>query len=238
MTITVYWGFSDGTSPLEMGHSSMYWQSKPEPLVKNLPDWWKDSIIRKCPATNDPMKNTYVLRFYHPYEIDINGEVISAPHGNQKTYDNFIDPRHLPNVLQILNWYTFFADKPLMMEQMHPYWHSNDFTSKATVVRGEYDIGKWFRPLNTAAVINNQNCNIKFNHKDISSYVRFHTDEKIVLKEFRYNTKIADMVCHGTLTQGANFFGGPTQLKDLYERFKYRNSRKIILDMIRDNLVE
>lgn len=220
----------------ELDYSEFYWQTKPEPLLKNMPEWWKTSNIRACPATNDMIKNTFVLRFFHDYEVTFDNENVSSPHGTQHMFDNYIDVSSVP-VIQIFNGYTFFSDKPLIAEVKHPYWHTNDFTKKANVVSGEFDIGQWFRTFYTAAVLQDKKCNIRFHRDDISSYIKFKTNEKINLIEFKMIPQLEEFRLMSSVTHASKIFGGPTQLKELYKKFAYRNSRKHILKLIKENIV-
>ena len=118
----------------------------------------------KCPAHTDFLKNTFV--FCAPFDITIDLEVckltntvkVYCENLSQEIFEAIIDTRFLSNKnlaaspypLIGIDWLTVFTSKKSTILQILPaFMHRNEFTEKTTIIPGEYDIGKWTRPIET-----------------------------------------------------------------------------------------
>lgn len=155
----------------------------------------KDVTFVKCPAVTDFMKSTYVLCS----PIDLNFEIeISNSYSrvfinniSQEVFDSIIDTRFLENkekgqspypVIGIDFLSTFTSDEPVMLQVLPAFLHYNDFTSKTTVIPGEYDISKWVRPVELVFEVKEKKQTINIRKGDALSYFKFNCKESIKLE--------------------------------------------------------
>lgn len=237
MAINVYWCSLVGDTINDSLASDLY-HSPPEPLIKNMPEWYTTSGISRCPASTDVIKNAYVLKFHHDYKFNWSDNKVTTDVLDQRFFNSSLNLTEYNNkLIQIRNYYWFFSDKPLKMLQTHPYWHNNNFTKNATVLSGEYDIGQWFRPLTTACILNNDEGTIEYSRNDVSSYVRFLTKEKIKLNRFEMTESLHRITQRCVTLKNSKYHAHPTPLLELYKLFNNRNSKKNILKKIKENLI-
>jgi hypothetical protein len=82
-----------------------------------------------------------------------------------------------------IDWLTTFQTDESMLLQVFPaFMHRNDFTEKATVVPGEYDISKWTRPVECVFEVRSNIEKIVIKKGDAISYFKFHSDEIVKLE--------------------------------------------------------
>jgi len=187
----------------------------------------------KCPALQDFIKNTFVIRSSYDYEFNCNCETteINSKIYNQEFFDNQIIVRDIskgflsykePEII-------FFAEKSLEMEQFSAFFH-NTFKHHI-VIPGKYNIGKHFRKLECALQLFNSDV-ITIREKDPLYYVRFFTDEKIIFKKFFLTPKLL-LIMRSNLNK-KNFTKSKIPLQWYYEN----NYTKTILNEIKNNLLE
>jgi hypothetical protein len=83
--------------------------------------------------------------------------------------------------IDLLN--TFICESPAMLQVFPAFMHYNDFTSKTSVIPGEYDISKWTRPVELVFEVKNQKEHIKIKKGDALSYFKFNTDDTVKLEK-------------------------------------------------------
>lgn len=167
-------------------------------LVKESTALRKGVIFQKCPAHTDFTKN--VMVWYAPFDltliIDIdfatgNGKVF-CENINQEIFDQLVDTRFLfgdksgisPYPVIGIDWLcAFTADTSVVMQVLPAFMHHNDFTSKATLIPGEYDISKWTRPVEIVFEIKKSQERIVIKKGDAIAYIKFITDDQIKLVE-------------------------------------------------------
>lgn len=240
MTINVYCAqeasfYNEGVDGIE--HSADLLVKYIEPLNKNLPEWYRDSHYRKCPAATNVIKQCYVIPLYY----DINFSY--SEHGLSSNDNRIIDftgqslawSNQSIGPHQIFNNVLLFADKPLTVTTLHPYLHVNEFTRNFNVLTAEYDIGKWCRPINTAFINNYREGNVNIKKGDIVSYIRFNTTEKIKIHTFTVSSWLRQQVY--SATNMVNITTTVTPLEEVYRLFRYHNLRNRILKDIKENTI-
>jgi hypothetical protein len=168
-------------------------------LIKDITKTRKGVVYLKCPANTDFLKNTFVFRA--PFDLTIDIEVsdndrdpnrIWCPNINQAVFDKLIDTRFLyndargidPYPLIGLDWLNQFTCKESMMLQVMPaFLHRNEFTEKATMIPGEYDISKWTRPVELVFEVKSNRETIVIRKGDALAYFKFRCDEAVKLEE-------------------------------------------------------
>ncbi len=165
-------------------------------FTKESKDVRKGVIFQKCPAHTDYTKNTFV--FCAPFdlslEVDFNKEnescTVYSENLNQHAFDQIIDTRFLrksergnsPYPLIGIDWLcTFTSEANLKMTVTPAFMHYNDFTNKTSIIPGEYDIGKWTRPVECVFEIKKQKEKILIKKGDAISYIKFYCDDAVKL---------------------------------------------------------
>jgi hypothetical protein len=165
-------------------------------LTKEATAVRKGATFLKCPAHTDFLKNTFI--FCAPFDITIELDIkdegtsrIFCENITQEQFEKLIDMRFLYNVDRGINPYpivgidwltTFQTDESMLLQVFPAFMHRNDFTEKATVVPGEYDISKWTRPVECVFEVRSNIEKIVIKKGDAISYFKFHSDEIVKLE--------------------------------------------------------
>ena len=230
MTQIVYYGFEDNV----LGHEL-------EPLDSYIKrEVLKDSgtNILACPAFKDHNKNVFVVKSTYQYGIEWDGTNIVSPYYNQKCFNDWVICRSIdkaflsfrpPNI-------SFMSESDsLKMSQEHAYFHDNDITNKCYTICGTYDIGKHLlRPLELVIKFK-QPGYVKINEGDALYYVKFHTNEDIILKKFIYSQELFDLTTSQLLVRKYT-----KNFKDLqwwYDLVSRNNLKKYYLNKIKQELL-
>lgn len=165
-------------------------------LVKDIATSRKGCTYLKCPAHTDFLRNTWV--FCAPFNLTLEIEVdpdsdmvrVHCENISQEIFESIIDTRFLykteqaknPYPLVGIDWlYVFACEEPLMMQVFPAFMHKNEFTDKTTVIPGEYDVGRWTRPVETVFEIRSNRERIVIKKGDAISYIKFSNDEPVKL---------------------------------------------------------
>jgi hypothetical protein len=152
----------------------------------------KSDGAEHCPAIRDHLKTTYGIKSMYDYEVRSTelGEFYS-PDGNDEFFREKILVRSAKDgLISFKQNFLFFTDAPslIMTGQIFPYLEHNSVTDTCRPIPGQFDIGKWFRPLEFSAYISGNSFRIK--RGEIYQYVRFDTDDKIRMQKFIPTDKI------------------------------------------------
>lgn len=154
----------------------------------------KGAVFLKCPAHTDFMKNTFV--FCAPFDLTIDINInektnefsIVCKNINQEIFDQIIDTRFLhdrginPWPVVGIDWLTVFtASESTQMQVFPAFMHYNDFTEKTTVIPGEFDIGRWTRPIELVFEIKKLQETVSIKKGDAISYIKFLSDDVVKL---------------------------------------------------------
>lgn len=167
-------------------------------LSKEITRTRKGITYLKCPAHTDFLKNTFV--FCAPFDLTINLEVdiqtnsvkIFCENISQDVFNSIVDTRFLftnrrgksPYPLIGIDWLPIFTTHTSMLMQLTPaFMHYNDFTQKTTVIPGEYDIGKWSRPVELVFEVRSLKEKIVIKQGDALSYIKFRHDDLVKLEK-------------------------------------------------------
>jgi hypothetical protein len=177
------------------GKSSDVWKElaffEPEPVFKLIASSRsKDTGYLKCPAFHEYYKNCFLLR--SPIDITINittnsdgTKFASIDKYDQEFYDTNIKIRYEEGykypILHISFFYVFYANKPLMVEQLSPSMHKTELQNNINVISGTYDISKWVRPVEFAFEVLDDSKPIVIKRGDPMYYLKFSTTDKISL---------------------------------------------------------
>lgn len=218
---------------------------EPEPIFKlscsekfDIKD--KAGDFRYCPAFKDYCKNTFALKMPMDYRLSLlkDQKRIVSDMYDQSFFENTVLIRSIKdNMFSIRIHYIFFAEESLEIENNGAHFSDSEFARKTRIIPGKFDVGKWFRPLDCAILINKNEEILNINNGDVFSYVKFLTDEEINLKRFVMTDELTDIVKQNvSYKRFINKKFSP--LSYWYDLFKSSNQKKYILKHIKNNLME
>jgi hypothetical protein len=141
------------------------------------------------------------------------------------------------NLISLKIHYIFFAEESLEVETFGAHFSDNEFTRKTRIIPGRFDIGKWFRPLDCAMLINKNEDTLNINNGDAFSYIKFLTNEEVKLRKFVMTDELASIVRQNVdYKRFTNKKFSP--LSHWYDLYKRSNQKKYILNRIQNNLME
>ena len=233
MAITVYWSFNNASWLRAKAPESIY-----KNFAKNTKNQKNNLIL--CPATKDYMQNIFSLKSVFSYDFKINhtqdGSEITTNIYDQNFFDKHIKIRSKEDKLfsfrQIFSFYT--EEKSLLMSAgIFPFLEDNNITNRCILIPGTFDIGRWFRQIEFAFYLKKDYDEFKIEEDEIYQYVKFHTNEKIIFKQFRINPKIQDFLYD--ITYAKDF--RKLKLRPLEEYYLMMKNKKTIIEEIKNNLV-
>jgi hypothetical protein len=189
-----------------------------------------------CPAVRDSWHNVFMfslLEFasiaYEPNSITSNNNVVAT----QKREPHLLKT----NIFKIESPSYFFAESPLKIKVTAPYFHNVSYQSKGTFIGGIFDIGRWFRPIESEIITWQEKGTIEFKEDEPLFYVEFLTDETVFLERFNLTPTLqflAEGLVNSPFQNKENLQGS---LETRYKAFEESDYRLGILDEIKANLV-
>jgi len=213
---------------------------------------FSSTSVKYCPAVTDHLKNVFRIRSPIPYSISWDGKNnFNTNHGSQELFDNLVLVRNSKAGLLSLSLcrYVFFTEEPeLILEQRHANYSQTAFNKNISVIEGSFDVGKWFRSLDFAFLINKPDCFLELNSGDALYYVKFHTYKKIKFVKFLFNAEIREIF---NSISNIKSYINPCPLKDdtslsfvysklerYYQVFQRSMYKKHILKLIKQNILD
>lgn len=198
-----------------------------EPLSRHISLTRKGATYLKCPAHTDFLKNTFV--FTAPFDLNLNLDIsdnnkkIFVNNISQEIFDNLIDLRFLNDCQNIpilgIDWLNVFTSKsPIMMQVFPAFMHENDFIRKTNVIPGEFNIGKWTRPIELVFESKSLKQEICIKKGDALAYFKFNDQDLIKLIE--EETPWSEVELCNKIRELSPF-------KPLKERYKSLNEERI-----------
>lgn len=206
---------------------------------KNLLD--KNNSYLLCPAVGPKFKKTLVLRneaeCSYKYSVENNQRTINNLSDRYITAQIFREPmlNTGPTLLFSLA-YNFFADEPLMMSVTPPMFHKPRYMNYGSMIPGEFDIGRWFRPVNFEVQTWSNNGEFHLENGEPIMYIEFKTDRPILLHRFNLNMKLSKY--QKIQDQALSIYGPFQPLVEKYQKFMQSGFREKVLTEIKNNLVE
>ena len=228
MTINVYWACLENEWMLA---------EEPEPVAnifykKNIEH---DYDLKKCPAFKDNLKNVFALKSIYDYEFYVSEERVYSDQSTQEFFDNHVVIRSLQQRLfSFMHSYIFFTDEESLLTTINefPFLEDNNVSSRCIIISGQFDIGKWFRNSELPFYLKPNQESFKIEKEEIYSYVRFHTKEKILFKQFRYTKDLHEYKNDGFLLNTK-----VSSLKKMENYYKNFKNKKLILKEIKKNII-
>jgi hypothetical protein len=160
---------------------------------------------------------------------------VRSPEYGQEFFNKHVRVRSLKEHSFTFNHqFIFFTDDSslTMSGCMSPYLEDNNITERCIPYPGQFDIGKWYRPLEFGFKLKENYDTFKIEAGEIYQYIRFHTNKKIKFIQFRETLKLKEYLHHHMAVRWNK--KGYFSLEYLYNKFRMK---KFILKEIKDNIL-
>jgi hypothetical protein len=196
-----------------------------------------ESRIPLCPAFRNELHNVFGVKSIYDYEFSVNAETreVSTAIYDQKFYNRHVIVRSMKErIFSFSQEMIFFTDESslIMSGDLFPYLEDNNITERCIVYPGQFDIGRWYRPVEFAFKLKDRYDTFKIEAGEIYQYIRFHTDNNIKFIQFKDTPKLNEML--KSVTETRSYKKGIFSLDYYYERFKLK---KLIMKEIKENLL-
>lgn len=173
------------------------------PLIPVFPELVKEYNVRqshtRCPAFIETLSNTFLVR--SDINIDLRFDpvtrVLDVRDNTEKTTSFYVVNRDTDNYpdgtnvvekgnisFSILQQQIFLSKEDIELELLPCLYHESDFTKKTQLIVGKFNINKWVRPTEIAALVNNTSyrykepVEISIKRGDPLMYIRFNAKNK------------------------------------------------------------
>ena len=128
----------------------------------------------------------------------------------------------------------FFAEESLEIQYTPPYFLQAPHLQYGAVTPGQYNIGKWFRPIQTEINLWDNIKEFAIKENEPLAFVNFLTDKKINFKLFHMSPELAKIM---TVCATASAWETNIPLRKRYKRFHESKMLQKTLQLIKENLV-
>lgn len=240
--VDVYWGQGKYNPNNIFGDSIFYEDPKTvlSSLVAKKNKVVSGGSFMNCPAVYNLLGNVLVVRS----PIDIGVKVKYRENEISKNLDSYgpiswtmmHDPsiQGHPLVILDLPW-LFFAEEEIEVIITSPYFENSPHLSQGNVVPGKMNIGAWFRPLNMEFNLHYHQDELNIKEGEAMAYITFLTDKKIRLHRFQTNENIIRL---SNMISNTPQWQQKLPLAKRYARFRRAGLKKVVLNEIKNNLVD
>lgn len=245
--ITLYWAPAHG-----LGNQYEFTHLYPEPLslyeeISPLKVDLKDNRddYLRCPAVSNRLRKIFVFRATTNTSVKVvDGQFISyeiSSDDDQRRHQTTIELLHKPTLqnhilLNYMHPVIFFTDAPsLTVSISPPYFQKSVHSEFGAIVPGEFNVAKWFRPMNFEFQLWEGVSELKVPANDPIGYVECQTEAKVVLRKFNLTprlNKLSSSLIH--VSPHRRF----TKLREKYSLFERARISGGILREIQENLVD
>jgi hypothetical protein len=229
-TINIYW------SCLE---SEWMRAESPLPILSEFIKNNKSSIAKMtlCPAFHKEHYNLFGIKSIYDYEftVDFENKEVTTTNYDQEFYNRHVIVRSMEErIFSFSQEFIFFTDEPSLKVSgdLFPHLENNNITERCVVYPGQFDIGKWYRPIEFGFKLKEPYNTFKIEAGEIFQYIRIHTDKKIKFIQFRETPKLNQIL--KDITNIRNNKKGIFSLDYYYEKFKMK---KMIMKEIKENII-
>lgn len=151
--------------------------------------------LRLCPAFKDYTNNTFGIHSLYDYDLIIDPDATDDLFVKTTMYDQDFFNEHVivrssqDKCFTFRQRFIYFTEEDSLEASfgVHPFFENNDVAERCMIVPGTFDIGKWFRSIDFAFYLKDKYNEFIIKEDDIFQYAVFHTDKKIVFKQFYMN---------------------------------------------------
>jgi hypothetical protein len=197
----------------------------------------RDTFI-KCPAVSNKMKKTFIFEnIVENHTTYVGNEVIYAnPDALQTPSGQLHEPTLDNNLLINFNYsLLLFAEESVTASMTSPYFHNVESNQYGMLVPGEFDIGKWYRPMNAEFNLWDGVNELHIGKNEPLMYIQFHTDKQIRLHRYQVTKRLSTIALSLIHINPLSRFA---KLTEKYELFRKASLRSQILNEIKNNIVD
>jgi hypothetical protein len=187
-----------------------------------------------CTAYKGLTNNTYVIENPIDSSYTLDGNMQSTSKNSLSALYKR-EPQLNNQILFEYNYpLIFFAEESLEMQFTAPYFLNAPHLKYGAVTPGQYNIGKWFRPVQTEINLWDNVKEFEIKKGEPLAFINFLTDKKIEFKMFEMTTDLAKImnVCATASTWEVN-----VPLVNRYRRFHESKMLNKTIKKIKENLV-
>jgi len=210
---------------------------EPQLVITDLAKLYPGYLHYRCPAFIDALKNTYVVKAPFDFSIKIDPKERSIQADKdinflQKYIHNRInDSIPTENMVVSFNFFMLFiTDDDIELEQLPCLYHTSEWIENTQSITGKFNIKKWIRPIECAAIIKNSKPKdnvtiINIKRDDPLFYFRLHSknDNKVILEQETNLNKIVEyteLIRVTSLVKATNPYLKLPILYKLFDRFR------------------
>lgn len=234
--LVVYWSPSNNND--DINWNILYEDPKNlyESLIKDSDRSNISDSFFLCPSFKNLTKNTFYIKnpILSGFTIQNNDIVV-----NTKTFIRS-EVSHRPSIKNnlLLDYgisHYFFSEEEVEAIRTPPYFHNAQHLRYGAVVPGKWNCGLWFRPIRTEFNLWNGVNEMSIQENEPISYITFLTSKKVVLKRFMINKDLSNIALACSISSQ---WEPKVSLLKRYNRFKNSKTKNIVLQNIKNNLVE
>jgi hypothetical protein len=230
MSTIIYWAV----------HENEWLRAKtPEPIYKDfVKNTNNDEMrIKSCPAIKNYMNNIFKIKSLYDYNFKVNEDQTFSEMYNQKFFDKHVVIRSQKHkMFSFQQSFCFFTEKKSleMSAGLFPFLEENNITKNCITIPGTFNIGKWFRVLDFAFNLKTDCDEFKIEEDEIFQYIKFHTDDKIIFKQFKVTKEIESYLIDTDFSKSFRKF----EFRSLDNYYSMINYKKNIIKEIKKNLIK
>jgi len=148
----------------------------------------------RCPVFRDHLTNLFSYNAPFDYNLKLKSGRIESDFYDQQLFQEYVFIRSMEEKLfSLMDPCLVIPDcDSLEMSQTPAYLDQNGFVDNTIVIPGSFDIAKWPRKVECPFYLKNDSFDIK--EGDALLYIKFHTKEKIKIKNFIMTDKMHKFV--------------------------------------------
>jgi hypothetical protein len=228
-TITVYWTI-DAKEWLRA--------KEPHPIYNTfaLTDMAQDIGINMCPSFRQYLNNVYGVRSIYSYDFSILNDRVTSDKYGQQFFNEHMQVRSPQHKSFSFNSRILFfteEDSLQMSTGIHPFLEDNEIAKRCMIIPGTLDIGKWFRQIDFAFYLRKEYNHFFIEENDVYQYIQFHTDKKIIFKQFYMDDYLVKQHRHVDDAKQHR----PARFRKLDEYYSMFKNKDNIIKAIKQNLV-
>jgi len=187
-----------------------------------------------CTAFQRLSKNTYVIENPIKSKYYFKGQI--QPTKNSLSAQVKREPQLMFQTLFEYNYpIIFFAEESLEIQFTAPYFLNAPHLQYGAVTPGQYNIGKWFRPIQMEFNLWKDVYEFKIEKDEPIAFVNFLTDKKINFKMFEMSDELAKIM---NVCSTASVWENNIPLLDRYKRFHESKMLNKTLTKIKERIIE
>lgn len=244
--ITVYW--APAMFNADEDSWAMLYSSPTSVLKKTYKANKHGGGLPSCPAIKDTLINLFSLnsaideRIEFPQglletmaytdtrreRIPVDSRVAIAKE-RKSSIDNHI------NICYNMGW-LLFASEPLEARITAPYYPSLSPVKGSMLTPGQFNIGKWFRPITADYHIPTDSTHFEIKAEEPLLFVEFMTDKRIQFKRFNVSAKLQHLAAE--MAESPTRYGAKMSLWQRYQMAHNSQMPKLVLAEIQKNLID